>query len=241
MTIDDWYALTLGVNDTDKNSGAAVFNQILEMIDFVQDRFKVKVVISEITPRKFTRDDEVKVCNRLLNELVGNKEDVFIARHSNLRDPEGSFFYDEKHIKASCIGRYCANIKRALRKAHGIPDRVPGQHHDCPNQNRYNPQWTSQHRGLMDINVQGSNLYHGNGMERGTNQPRSFSSVERPIEPSPNLVGMKEKNTESRLVMPEPNVSAKGDSGKEWKNTIREKLCLFLDSLFFDAIFRCSA
>ena len=63
-------------------------------------------------------DDQVKLINHMLNEYVNLSDDTYITRNTNLRDKD--FYYDNKHLKESCIARFAANIKRALRAAYGI-------------------------------------------------------------------------------------------------------------------------
>ena len=112
-----YVCINVGVNDTDENSGVSVFNSLKETIENVRARFNAKVIVSEITPRKRNRKSEVSSCNRLLNEYVKEKDYLFIARHENLQE----LLYDEKHVKETCIARYAANIKNALRKAYNRP------------------------------------------------------------------------------------------------------------------------
>ena len=112
--------INVGVNNIDENSGATVFNRIRETIDNIQEKYSVKIILGELTPRKDEKDDDVMICNRLINEFAGDKPDIFVAYHSNLRDDNGSFLYDNKHIKKNCIARFAANLKIALRKAYNI-------------------------------------------------------------------------------------------------------------------------
>ena len=112
--------INVGVNDIDENSGVSVFNRIRETIENIQDKYTVKIILGEITPRKDDKDDDVKTCNRIISEYAGDKPDIFVAYHSNLRDDNGSFLFDNKHIKNNCIARFAANLKIALRKAYNI-------------------------------------------------------------------------------------------------------------------------
>ena len=66
------------------------------------------------------RDTEVIKCNTLIRDWSKHQTDVFLAIHSNLRDPGWSMFRDAKHITKDAIPRFASNIKRALRSAYGI-------------------------------------------------------------------------------------------------------------------------
>ena len=80
---------------------------------------------SEVIPRNDNRDSEVITCNNLLNSYATNQDDVYIARHANLRDKTYSCFRDNKHIRETKIARFAANLKFALRKAYGIESSRP--------------------------------------------------------------------------------------------------------------------
>ena len=113
--------INVGVNDIDNQSGTDVFNRLKQTIHYIKNKFEnVKIILSEITPRRDQRDEDVLMCNRLLNEYARSIEYLVIARHSNLRDTEGSFLYDAKHIKKTCIARFASNLKRALCIAYNI-------------------------------------------------------------------------------------------------------------------------
>ena len=129
--------INVGVNDIDENSGEAVFNQIQETIDIIREKYNtVKIILSEITPRKDNRDDEVIACNSLINEYADRNNFIFVAHHSNLRDSNGSFLFDCKHIKKNYIPRFAANLKMALRKAYNIT--APAYSHSQTHREHYN-------------------------------------------------------------------------------------------------------
>ena len=75
--------------------------------------------VSEITPRNDNKDNEVIECNKLFNSYASSLGNVFVARHSNLRDDQYTNFYDVKHLKETIIPRFASNIKRALVLAYG--------------------------------------------------------------------------------------------------------------------------
>ena len=111
--------INVGVNDLDENNGVSIFNRLNEIIVNVQHQYwDLKIILAEITPRKDDRDGEVIQCNKLINEFARTHSNIYVASHGNLRDEKYTFLHDEKHIKKNCIGRFAANLKRALRKAY---------------------------------------------------------------------------------------------------------------------------
>ena len=85
------------------------------------------MLVSEITPRQLTKDDEVLKCNKELKEILKDEQEVTIVRHSNLRNNEWSFHIegDDKHFTAPAIARLAGNLKAAFRKALGIERNAP--------------------------------------------------------------------------------------------------------------------
>ena len=79
----------------------------------------IKIICSEITPRKVRRDTEMLQCNKLLNGYASSMGNIYVAHHSNLRDETYSNLYDIKHLKENIIPRFASNIKRALISVHG--------------------------------------------------------------------------------------------------------------------------
>ena len=80
----------------------------------------LKIILSEITPRMDSLDTQVKALNAMLNQFVEKSENLFITLNSNLRNPDFFKYPDPKHLRYECIGRFAANIKKALRTAYGI-------------------------------------------------------------------------------------------------------------------------
>ena len=114
--------INVGVNDIDSKSGEEVFDEIRETIEVIRKKHKdIKIILSEITPRNDSKDSEVKKCNNLVEEWIKSETNIYIAKHSNLRDSEWSMFADIKHIHQSAAPKFAANIKRALRAAYNIP------------------------------------------------------------------------------------------------------------------------
>ena len=151
--------ISCGCNDMDHKGGSDVHDEMVETIRFVRQTYPhIKIIISEVTPRKDNRDAEVIVCNEKLNESVKEMENVTIINHYNLRDDDMTMFMDAKHIKEECISKYASNIKIGLRKAFGIT-RTPNtdynnrnirNHRDSINtQNTYN----SHTSGYMNTNT----------------------------------------------------------------------------------------
>ncbi len=116
--------VSVGTNDTDdEGSGIPVARQLLDLVEMIKQKHPgTKIILNEVTPRKGPRDKEVIDCNKALIDVVANDERVFLAKQSNLRDSAYTFFFDEKHVKSSKIGRYVNNLKIALRKAYGYTD-----------------------------------------------------------------------------------------------------------------------
>ena len=107
-------------------SGVEVFTIIRDTVSKVMNLYpEIKLIISEVTPRMDELDCQVQEANILLNELVESCENLFIVRNSNLRNQDFFNPDDPKHIRKTCIGRFAANIKIALRRAYGIKyDRI---------------------------------------------------------------------------------------------------------------------
>ncbi len=143
--------VSIGVNDTDdeEEDGLSVANRLLELLNVIKEKYPdSKIILNELTPRNDSRDNEVIKCNGALFTAIEKDNKIFLAKQSNLRDPEYTFFFDAKHIKSSKIGRYVNNIKIALRKAYGIADpRYSSVHHDRQRWNNISPtsRWSFQH------------------------------------------------------------------------------------------------
>ena len=70
----------MGNNDIDEKSGVSVINYLKETIDNIREKYDtVKIILSEITPRKDNRDEEVKACNRLISKYANNNPFIFVA------------------------------------------------------------------------------------------------------------------------------------------------------------------
>ena len=110
-----------GVNDLDTQDGPEVARAILQVVQRLKETSpNLKVVVSEVTPRKLNRDNQVQVCNEHLHAYFDPMEDVTIAEHSNLRTAEWEFYEDDKHLKQDSISKFAANLKSALRRALNI-------------------------------------------------------------------------------------------------------------------------
>lgn len=111
----------VGVNDIDKYDGATVAEKLAQFTKKIAEAAPLaKILLSEVTPRQLSRDDEVKECNEILPNLLDSG--VTLIRHSNLRNDEWSFHVenDDKHLAAESIARFAGNLKTAFRKAIGI-------------------------------------------------------------------------------------------------------------------------
>ena len=117
-----------GVNDIDTVDGAEVGKDLVSIVQKLRHIHPhLKIIISEITPRKCFKDDQVVQCNQHLHQHLCNTESVTIARHSNLRNEKWSFHRDDKHFTEISISLFAANMKNALRKSLGIPSRKNGK------------------------------------------------------------------------------------------------------------------
>ncbi len=169
-----YFFFSIGCNDVESSSGEEVFKGIQTTVEKIKTRYPgVKVIASEITPRLDEFDIHVKDCNKLLNNYVTDSDNVYIARHSNLRDP--TFFHvDKKHLHQRAIGRFASNIKWALRRAYGInrsfqTARDYTNDHGERNSNGYNENRIRRY----------SNGYNGNrtsGYSNGLNDNRTSHS-----------------------------------------------------------------
>ena len=116
----------------------------------------LKVIVGEITPRMDEMDIHVKATNTLLNQFANGMENVFLIKNDNLRPSDFFEEGDAKHLRRSCIARFAANIKIALRKAYGIKfDRSARTYERQQYYNNYNnhqhhsqPQIWNQHRSF---------------------------------------------------------------------------------------------
>ena len=142
--------VSIGVNDTDDEDGLTVARRLSELIHIIKQKYpNSKIILNELTPRNDPRDKEVIECNGALFSVAEKDANIFLAKQSNLRDREYSFFFDVKHVKSNKIGRYVSNIKIALRKAYGIADpRHSSMHHGLQARNNISPssRWSFQPR-----------------------------------------------------------------------------------------------
>ena len=120
----DIVAIHVGVNDIDNKAPKTVAEELFQSaINFLSSmKPGGKVIISEVTPRQFRKDKDVRQCNKHLAELLANNSNIILARHSNLRDDEWTFHKpnDDKHLKEDSIARFASNLKIAFRVEIGI-------------------------------------------------------------------------------------------------------------------------
>ncbi len=128
----DIVVVHVGVNDIDSKDGQTVADELCNAAEAIHNKApNIKIVLSEVTPRQHTRDDEVIECNKLLKSSISDMKQITLAKHTNLRSPE--MFRnstDDKHFSTHKAGLLASNIKRALRKALGIHNdwRHPNGH-----------------------------------------------------------------------------------------------------------------
>ena len=117
-----------GVNDIDTVEGEEVAKDLINIVNKLHHLHPhLKVVLSEITPRKKFKDDQVKECNRYLHNSLRDADFITIAKHSNLRNERWTFHKDDKHLTEISISLFAANIKNALRRCLGIPSKRSGK------------------------------------------------------------------------------------------------------------------
>ena len=121
-----------GTNDIDTKTGVAVANQLTDIIHRIKlEHPLTKIVLSETTPRKYRRDDEIIKCNETLHQQLDRTPNVFIAEQSGLRDAAWSHYEDDKHILRDHINIYAGNIKSAMRESRMKRD-PNSKHKDAP-------------------------------------------------------------------------------------------------------------
>ena len=119
----DVVIIHIGVNDIDNNSGMNVARRLIRLTSSIKTHAPgIKIILSEITPRQLTRDNEVVACNAELHETLGKAENVTLVNHSNLRNDEWTHHKkkDDKHINETSAARLAGNLKSAFRRAIGM-------------------------------------------------------------------------------------------------------------------------
>ena len=113
--------MSIGCNDLVHKTPHQYFTSVHTLVERLQTSFNgIKIILSEVTPRMDEFDQRVIEANQLLRQFVLSKEDLFLTKNSNLRNPD-FFLSDGIHLNHSIIPRFASNIKRALRAAYGIP------------------------------------------------------------------------------------------------------------------------
>ena len=141
-----YFFMSVGCNDCDTLDAETVVDKLKSIVAKLKSRYPlIKIIVSEITPRKDDRDEIVKDANVLINRFVKESEKVFVVRNSNLRNRNYTFHEDNKHISSGCIAKFAANIKHALRVAYGRKKFEPAsQHLHNTTYNNYSSQQPSQ-------------------------------------------------------------------------------------------------
>ena len=92
----DFVLVHLGVNDIDNKNGKSVADDLQMSLQALTMRAPhVKIILSEVTPRRDGRNNQVSFCNEQLRKFASSTG-VSLARHSNLNSEE--FFDDAKHL-----------------------------------------------------------------------------------------------------------------------------------------------
>ena len=112
------------MNDIDRTDPATVARKLAQTVQKMRDSHpQLKIVVSEITPRMKTKDDEVQICNEHLHAYLDPMDNVTMALHTNLRTTNWEYYKDDKHFDPSSIRKFASNLKIALRSAMGIAER----------------------------------------------------------------------------------------------------------------------
>ena len=100
------------VTDIDYSPGIDVHKSLTDTISKIKASHPdIKVLISDLTPRKDVKDHEVITCNQMLNDSVKGSRNGTLIKHDNLRDNEYTHLYDRKHIKKRSVPLFVSNIK----------------------------------------------------------------------------------------------------------------------------------
>ena len=110
--------ISVGVNDVAVNSRPKnVYRRLMTLVRVLKQKHpKIKLVLSEVTPRNDTRDSVVTSTNKLLRKTLETQEDVVLVYHDNLRRAE--FFSDGNDVLFSQEGAmlFADNLKTGLSK-----------------------------------------------------------------------------------------------------------------------------
>ena len=86
----------------------------------------IKIIINELPPRKVSHDAKVQDLNKRLADLCSQTDFLSMSNQSDLRNNIERNMYDDKHIHRRAVHIFASNIKRALRKAYGLPEPKRG-------------------------------------------------------------------------------------------------------------------
>ena len=90
--------INIGVNDIDSKNGTLVYHELKDIVEMLMAKYPgIKIICSEITPRKDRRYTEVLQCNTLLNGSASSMGNIYVAHHSNLRDETYSNLYSKRN------------------------------------------------------------------------------------------------------------------------------------------------
>ena len=122
----NYILISSGCNDLDTKEPGQLIEEIKNTINDINIKFPgIKIILSQITPRKDEIDRAVVEYNTLLVNLYEYEPNIFIVDHNNLRDENYSMLFDNKHIHRRAVPLFASNIKKALRKAYGISFEKP--------------------------------------------------------------------------------------------------------------------
>ena len=120
----DYCFISVGINDIDTKEPRIILKEYEDIINLLRRKHAgIKIIVSEITPRKDQFIAQVVELNQLLKDLCNVSDYLFLVDHSNLFNSNvNDILYDTRHLHRRVIPRFAGNIKRALRKAYGLPE-----------------------------------------------------------------------------------------------------------------------
>ena len=118
-----YFLISVGTNDIDSKEPKAMLEEYVNIVDLLRRKYPgIKIIVNQLPPRKTNHDDKVRTLNSLLADLCATNDFIYLADQNDLRENIERNMYDDKHIHRKAFYIYAGNIKRALRKAYGLPE-----------------------------------------------------------------------------------------------------------------------
>ena len=126
------FLIHTGVNDTDNKAAHQVAKELLELVTNIRKQFgKVRIVLSEISPRNDRVDSVVVEANAIIKRELANDKDTFLINFDRLRSDNAIDYLacfdkggkDERHFSPQIAPRFAARLKIGIRWAFGIASR----------------------------------------------------------------------------------------------------------------------